>query len=163
MRTLVLGIGNPLLQDDRAGIAVAEALEERKLPIDTAILYCVGFEVLDAVQGYEQVLVVDAAQLGNAPGTVLEVGLEDIFSEHSLSHSHAITLGATLKTGYVLFPEDMPKTLRIFLIEAENPTAFSTVCSEPVQKAIDELVERLSGELGRPALDEGLSRRSATA
>jgi hydrogenase maturation protease len=140
---LVCGIGNPMLKDDRAGIEVAEHIAASGLGIATEIIYGVGFEVLDKVLGYDRVIVVDAAKMGYSPGTILEVGVDDIFADHQLASSHAVTLGSTLKVGYQLFPEEMPKDLRIFLIEAEDYFEFTRECSPAVVLAIGEVCRRI--------------------
>ncbi len=140
---LVCGIGNPMLKDDRAGIEVAERIAASSLAVATEIIYGVGFEVLDKVLGYDRVIVIDAAKMGHPPGTILEVGVDDIFSDHQLASSQAVTLGSTLKVGYQLFAEEMPKELRIFLIEAEDYFEFTRDCSPSVVLAIGEVCRRI--------------------
>lgn len=152
--TVIIGIGNPLLMDDRAGIEVAERLEALGVPADIVVLYTVGFEVIDKLLGYRRAYVVDACALGGEPGTVREVSADDILGDSFLSGSHAVTLGATIKTGYEVFEEEMPAQLRIVLIEAENPTGFSDQCTPKVEQAIGSVVERIRGEVleqARPA------------
>jgi len=129
-----------MLKDDRAGIEVAERIERSELEVDTEIIYGVGFEVNDKIMGYDDVVIIDAAKVGKVPGTVSEVSVDDIFTDHELASSHAVTLGSTLKVGYQLFPEDMPKNLTIFLIEAEDYFEFTKDCSKAVNKAMDEVV-----------------------
>lgn len=140
---LVCGIGNPMLKDDRAGIEVAERIERSSLQVDTEVIYGVGFEVNDKIMGYDDVIIIDAAKVGKPPGTVTEVSVDDIFSDHNLASSHAVTLGSTLKVGYQLFPEEMPLHLKIVLIEAEDYFEFTRECSASVNKAISEVVERI--------------------
>lgn len=140
---LVCGIGNPMLKDDRAGIEVAERIAATSLAVDTEVIYGVGFEVLDKVMGYDEVIIIDAAKMGHPPGTILEVGVDDIFTDHKLASSHAVTLGSTLMAGYQLFPEEMPGNLRIFLIEAEDYFEFTRDCSPSVTRAIEEVCRRI--------------------
>jgi len=87
------------------------------------------------------VIIIDAAKVGYPPGTITEVTIEEIFTDHNLVTSHAVTLGSTLKVGYELFPDEMPKKLRIFLIEAEDYFEFTKQCSPRVTDAIERLVE----------------------
>lgn len=141
---LVCGIGNPMLKDDRAGIEVAERIERSGLQVDTEIIYGVGFEVNDKIMGYDDVIIIDAAKIGNPPGTITEASVDDIFSDHKLATSHAVTLGSTLKIGYELFPDEMPSCLRILLIEAEDYFEFTRDCSVPVNIAIAEVVRRVT-------------------
>lgn len=142
-KTLVCGIGNPMLKDDRAGIEVAEKINELNSNVDVEIIYGVGFEVNDKIMGYERVYIIDAAKMGHEPGTIMEVGVDDIFSDHLLASSHAVTLGSTLKVGYELFPDEMPQELKIYLIEAEDYFEFTKKCSPPVETAIHQVVERI--------------------
>jgi hydrogenase maturation protease len=142
-RSLVCGIGNPMLKDDRAGIEVAERIERSGLPVDVEIIYGVGFEVNDKIMGYDDVIIIDAAKIGYPAGTITEVTVDDIFSDHKLASSHAMTLGSTLKVGYQLFPEEMPARLRILLIEAEDYYEFTRECSSRVEEAIGQVVEMI--------------------
>lgn len=146
--TLICGIGNPMLKDDRAGIEVAERFERSGLPVDVEIIYGVGFEVNDKIMGYEDVIIIDACKIGHPPGTILEVTVEDIFTDHLLASSHAVTLGSTLKVGYDLFPDVMPARLRILLIEAEDYFEFTRQCSPAVEKAINAVEAMIHRYLG---------------
>ncbi len=143
-RRLICGIGNPMLKDDRAGIEVAERLEGRISGVDTEIIFGVGFEVNDKIMGYDDVIIIDAAKMGHPPGTILQVSVDDIFSDHQLAASHAMTLGSTLKAGYALFPDEMPETLKIILIEAEDYFEFTKQCTPKVAQAIEEVVEGIT-------------------
>lgn len=145
--TLVCGIGNPMLKDDRAGIEVAERIERAGLAVDVEIIYGVGFEVNDKIMGYQTAIIIDAAKMGYSPGTILEVSVDEIFSNHQLASSHAVTLGSTLKVGYQLFADEMPTTLSVFLIEAEDYFEFTNKCSPSVALAIDEVVRRITVRL----------------
>lgn len=144
-KSLVCGIGNPMLKDDRAGIEVAERIADSALDVDTEVIYGVGFEINDKLMGYNDVVIVDAAKIGRPPGTITEVTIEEIFTDHNLTTSHAVTLGSTLKIGYELFPDEMPKKLRILLIEAEDYFEFTKDCSPAVVCAIDRVVDLIHG------------------
>ena len=147
---VVVGIGNPYLQDDRAGVVVVEELERAGLACRTEVVYTVGLEVMDRIKGFRRAIIVDACMLGNPPGTILELGLDDIFTTHRLAHSHAITLGATLKTGYVCFPEEMPTDLRIILIEVKAISEFTQEMSPEVEAAAAEVVARIRRMVAEP-------------
>ncbi|MDK9709363.1 MAG: hydrogenase maturation protease [Desulforhopalus sp.] len=153
-KSLVCGIGNPMLKDDRAGIEVAERIERSGLAVDTEIIYGVGFEVNDKLMGYDDVVIIDAAKIGYPPGTITEVTIDQIFTDHNLAISHAVTLGSTLKVGYELFPDEMPKKLRIFLIEAEDYFEFTKECSPKVTEAISRTVEMIVDHFSRQGLHQ---------
>jgi hydrogenase maturation protease len=70
-KTLVLGIGNSLLQDEGAGIHAIRMLEEQTTGRDDIELMDGGtlsFTLAGAIEEAEQLIVIDAAQLGEAAG-----------------------------------------------------------------------------------------------
>ena len=142
-KCVVVGIGNPYLQDDRAGVVILELLEKEDLPCHTEVVYTVGFEVMDKIRGFERAIIIDACMLGNEPGSILEVTVDDIFSTHALVNSHAITLGTTLKTGLMCFPDEMPEDIRIILIEVKEIKEFTQQMSPEVEAAVVTVVDRI--------------------
>jgi hydrogenase maturation protease len=69
-RALVLSLGNMLRGDDGVGAAVLEQLEKRAVPDAVDILEggTPGLETLLLLQGYNRVIIVDAADMGCEPG-----------------------------------------------------------------------------------------------
>lgn len=71
-KTLVLGIGNTLLQDEGAGVHAVRMLEQHTAGREDIELMDGGtlsFTLAGAIEEAEQLIVIDAAQLGGAPGT----------------------------------------------------------------------------------------------
>ena len=68
MKTLVLGIGNPILQDDGVGIHVINELrphlKNSKVTMDIA--YTGGMNLLDMIRGFDKVILVDAIKQENS-------------------------------------------------------------------------------------------------
>lgn len=73
MKTLVLGIGNTLLRDEGSGVHVVEYLR-RLHPETDDLRYLDGgtlsFTLAADIEAADRLIVVDAAQLGEAPGAV---------------------------------------------------------------------------------------------
>jgi hydrogenase maturation protease len=73
MKTLVLGIGNTLLGDEGAGVHAVRALRDNDYLAD-AITFLDGgtlsFTLAGAIEDHPNLIVIDAAELGAAPGTV---------------------------------------------------------------------------------------------
>jgi hydrogenase maturation protease len=80
-RVLVAGIGNLFLGDDGFGCAVAAALADAPLPdgVEVADFGVRGMDLAYALRDYDAAVLVDAAPLGEAPGTlsVVEPQLDD--------------------------------------------------------------------------------------
>ncbi len=143
-KRLLLGIGNPFLKDDRAGLEVVARARARGCPWDTEELYTVGLELLDKICGYDEVIIVDAAQWGTPPGTILELTGKDLRDPLlSTANTHAMTLGHTLEVGYQIFPEEMPQELRVILVQIAEIDTFSDQFSPAVERAVEEVVQRL--------------------
>ena len=64
VKTLVVGLGNPILTDDGVGIYVARAAAERcqRDNVTFAEASVGGMRLLDVLKGYERVIMVDAIQ-----------------------------------------------------------------------------------------------------
>lgn len=69
-RILVMGLGNRLLTDDAFGPLVIEALSQLDLPVDVSDGGTVGLSLLPQVQEAAAFIAVDAAEIGEAPGTI---------------------------------------------------------------------------------------------
>jgi hydrogenase maturation protease len=101
--TLVLGLGNDLVTDDGFGPAVARAaaLRLQDLP-DVRVMEAsvAGFHLLDLLNGFERVLIIDVVQTGrHAPGTLLVLPPERASAGRTLGGSHQMDLTTALSFG----------------------------------------------------------------
>jgi hydrogenase maturation protease len=109
---LILGLGNPLQGDDGVGCRVAQeleqgTLEQRTLPDDVEVMDggTPGIGLLNLFEGRECVIIVDAAEMGRAPGEVVRFRPEDVtltgsaqrFSLHRSGVADALALARALK------------------------------------------------------------------
>ena len=108
-RILIAGIGNIFLGDDAFGVEVARRLLERELPEDVRVADF-GIRGLDLayalLDGYEAVVMVDAAPRGGRPGTLyliepdtsqlLDVGDASLVEGHSLNPEKVLRLAAAM-------------------------------------------------------------------
>jgi len=146
VKTIVVGIGNPILRDDSVGIKIVEMIS-KEIDVDTAILTATNFDVLDKILGYDRAIIVDAIRMGNEPGTIYELTIEDIFLTYSYTNTHNLTLATTLKLGYVIFPEKMPKEIKLIAVEVEDVESFGEECTPKVKEAIPKVVEMIKRDL----------------
>ena len=74
MKILILGLGNTLLSDEGVGVHVLEALSRQLPPDDEAIALVDGgtlsFTLAAPIADSDALIVVDAAQLSEMPGTL---------------------------------------------------------------------------------------------
>ena len=158
-RVLVAGVGNIFLGDDGFGSEVAQRLLRRALPPEVRVVDF-GIRGLDLtyalLDGYQWVILVDAAPRGEPPGTlyVLEPerpaspeGPAPLVETHGMSPEAVLRLAAALggQVGRLLVVGCEPTPLS----EADE---MQTGLSDPIRAAVDEaviLVESLVGRLLR--------------
>ena len=149
MKTLVLGLGNPILSDDGVGIKVAQELREklRDPQVTVAESSLAGISLLDFVVGYNQVMIIDAIQTkGGKAGQIYRMRPEDFSSAKHLSSPHQINLITALELGKMLSLA-MPQKITIFAVEAKDVSNFSEKCTPKVEKAIPRVAKMVLEEL----------------
>ncbi|UCD63020.1 MAG: hydrogenase maturation protease [Candidatus Zixiibacteriota bacterium] len=144
---LIIGIGNEFRSDDGAGLYVARQLLKLKLP-DVVVKEGSGegTYLLHCWQGYERVIVVDAAKSSSAPGLIhrIDTARDELptgwsrHSSHTLGLPEAIRLAETQGSG--------PKSLIVYGIEGGNFQHGVTLSPE-VKAAAHRLVELIVEEL----------------
>lgn len=149
-RVLVAGVGNIFLGDDGFGSEVARRLAGVDLPAGVRVVdYGIGgvhlaYELLD---GYDQLILVDAVPTGDAPGalTVTEITDDDIgvagFDAHAMDPGAVLAnlrrLGGTL-----------PPTLLVGCRPAS--VAEGMGLSEPVRAAVDAAIRTITDLVTSP-------------
>ena len=97
-KTLVLGIGNPILQDDGIGVHVVQQLKTEHLDLPQVKFLDGGtlsFSLIGEIEDATNLIVIDAAQLDDEPGSVRTfIGEEmDLFLGRQKNSSvHDVTL-----------------------------------------------------------------------
>lgn len=80
-RTLVLGVGNPLVGDDGFGLAALEALRERWQMADDVRLAdggTWGMNLLPLVEDTDALIILDAIDAGAPPGTLVRLERDEL-------------------------------------------------------------------------------------
>nr|NIQ94667.1 hydrogenase maturation protease [Desulfuromonadales bacterium] len=91
-RTRIIGIGNPLMGDDGAGIAAIERLAARDLPdgVETVDGGTGGLTLLYMMENADHVIFVDAVAMNAPPGTIR------LFTDQMLTSAAVETSGLSL-------------------------------------------------------------------
>lgn len=105
-QVLVLGLGNVLCGDDGIGPRVIAELTRRGLPEGVTALDggTGGFDLLNVLEGWERVVIVDAADVGREPGQFVRftprearlAGSADALSLHHAGLAEALALAEAL-------------------------------------------------------------------
>ncbi len=139
-KVLVLGLGNEIMGDDAAGILAARELRNRwGEAIDVMETSNAGFSLLDPLEGYKFVLIIDTIVTGTCvPGTIRELSLED-FTQTSAFSPHVIGLHEVVRIAREL-GISFPSTIRILTMEVSDPFVIREGLSAPIASRLQELV-----------------------
>ena len=148
MKTLVLGVGNLLLQDEGAGVRALEKFENKyRLPDGVELLDggTSGLELLHQLDGRDRLVIVDVVRRGEPPGRVVRMAGEEVPAQFRQKISpHQLGIADLLATARLI--GSLPEKLVLFGIEPKNlDTGLSM--SDEVVKGLDQLVEMLAREL----------------
>ena len=148
MLTVILGLGNTSLRDDGVGIYTARLLERRIDDLaDVKEAELAGFDLLEALDGYERAIIIDSIQLeGEMPGTVFKLKPQDLKITPRLASFHDIDIVTALSLGERLGLE-MPGDVDIYAVQAEDVLTLEEGCLPSVEKAIPGLVDEIAGEV----------------
>ena len=146
-RIVVVGVGNPWRRDDGAGPAVAAAVRERTgAGVDVLELDGETARIIDAWDGADLAVVIDAVRTGADPGTVHRLDADDTgpgavppASSHGLGVQHAVALGGALGR--------LPRRLVLVGVEGaefghgSGPTAAVAAAVEPAARLVTGIIE----------------------
>jgi hydrogenase maturation protease len=148
LKTLVLGLGNVLMNDDAAGVLVARNLEKKYPETETLKIMdggTLGLDLVTHLAGIEKLIIIDAVNVGLEPGTVVKIEGNDIDSvfENKLS-PHQMGLKD------ILFAADLidckPNEIVLFGIQYQS-IQFDQTLSEPVKKNLNKLEKEVEKEI----------------
>lgn len=147
METLVLGLGNLVHTDDGAGVHAIQGLSvDPRLPPGVRLLDggTQGLGLLHHISGVRRLLVIDAVDAGETPGTVLRFegkaleGLPGKASVHSLGF-------ADMMIALQLLGETPPEI--VVLGVQPHSTEWGAELTEPVAKALPLLIDNVVSQL----------------
>lgn len=81
MAILILGIGNSLMNDDAVGVTAIEQLKERyAFPTGVTVVDggTLGLDLLPMLEGVKKLLIIDAIDMGAAPGALFRIQGEEV-------------------------------------------------------------------------------------
>ena len=153
MRTRVIGLGNTILTDDGAGIYAAREVRRRLAELgrtdaaDVVETEVAGFALIELMTGWDRVILIDSIQFdGVRAGTVLQIQPENLRTSPRLRSVHEIDLPTCLELGRRLGFE-MPKTIRVFGIQAEDLTTFGESLTARVDAGMNYTADQVIREL----------------
>ncbi len=155
MKTRIIGLGNPIVADEAAGLHVARALrpllqkraDEIEGDVDVMESETAGFKLMDEMNGWDRVIIIDAIHQDNTRhGAVVRLTPEEELPSIRLRVVHELDLPSALKLGASM-GYDMPQEVIIFGIQAKDEFTFSEALTPPVADAVPKVTEMVLAEL----------------
>jgi hydrogenase maturation protease len=162
-RTLVLGLGNPILSDDRVGLEIVREVAKRTEAdrgVDVVEADNAGLDLLDLISGYARVVLVDAIRsAGVRPGSVVRLSPAQLPLTRRLAAIHEVGVATALELGRRLGHE-LPTEVVIYAVGVDNDREFGERMSPSVAGAVPVAATRILEELSRVEHDPGVAYRS---
>jgi hydrogenase maturation protease len=141
------------MSDDRVGIHVARMIQA-KLPQrpDIAVkeLSVSGIRLVEEILGFDHVIIVDShTGKETEPGRIRKFTPADFTDTIHTGTPHGINFATALEFYKNLEPEKIPKSIEIYTIDIDSEPTFGEQLSPIIEKASEDLVERIVHELTR--------------
>lgn len=156
MKTIILGLGNPLLKDDSVGLQVVQRLRPHIEASEDLVVeedYWGGLRLMEQMIGYDRAIIVDAICTGKEPaGTLLELDPAGIPTQRSAS-AHDVNLPTALTMGRQAgahLPKD--EDILLIAIEAADVATFDESLSPEVERAVPAAVVAVLAALDKENL-----------
>jgi hydrogenase maturation protease len=150
MRTLLLGLGNPVLRDDAVGIRLARRLKPRLKDIGgmRVVADCSlgGLNLLEVAAGFERLIVVDSIRARDAEaGEWFYFTAESLRETRHLSSIHDVNFATALELGRrlgLILAAD--RDIHVFAVAVRDNNTFSASMSPALEARLPGLVEELA-------------------
>ncbi|MBP7733275.1 MAG: hydrogenase maturation protease [Caldisericia bacterium] len=147
MKKVIIGLGNPILSDDRVGLLIIDELEKRNTNPDISFvrLSSGGMTIVDASDGYDEAVLVDTIYSGQFPVGSLAILTPENFSETlHISNVHDINFATALKMGEEMGVR-IPKKFTIYAIEVKEVLTFGIEMTKEVAENLPSIIEEIAG------------------
>ena len=148
-KTLILGIGNTLLADEGVGVRMLDWMQ-RHYPTLEGIDYIDGgtlsFTLAPYIEGADNLVVIDAAELQAAPGTVrvFEGAAMDAFAGKTKRSVHEVSLGDLLAIAHMT--STLPQNRALVAIQPQKidwGNCLSNVVKQALPEAASQIIDLL--------------------
>ncbi len=145
--TLILGLGNDILTDDRIGPQIVRDLDSLvnsgNLHFDIAASG--GFEILENIRGFERVIIIDAILTPDGrPGDIFHIRPSELKCSSFLPSFHDINFITAIDLGKSLY-SDLTGDLHIIAIAVHEAMEFGEDFSAPVKERYEEILINVAG------------------
>ncbi len=141
-KVLILGIGNTLRCDDGIGVYIVRHMEESGIPLPEGVELLdggtAGFDLLGLIDGYDKIVIVDALNADDRPGSVYRFTPDHGVERRARVSMHEVGIMEVLKTLRIL---DNNPEIEFVGIVPENIRDVDTTISQAVLDSVPRAVE----------------------
>ncbi len=153
MKTLLLGMGNPILSDDSVGVRLAGDLA-RALG-DVAGLFVIeecstgGLNLLDILAGHDRAIVVDAIRTAEGvPGDWYRFDARALRETLNLRNVHDVNFATAMELGRRLgVPLPADERIHLLAVEVADDATFGEALSPALEAAYPGILSEILGEV----------------
>ena len=154
MKTIVIGLGNPILGDDGVGWKVAEEVQKQITSpptpllagegseVDVEFLSLGGISLMEHLIGYERAILIDALNSNQETGSVIVSKLNEMpdYSAFHITSVHDTSLRTALQLGKAM-GASLPGEITVVGIATQHVYDFGEELSPPVAEAIPKAAQ----------------------
>jgi hydrogenase maturation protease len=146
-KTLVLGIGNPILRDDSVGLKVARSIKRAAPEVEVVETAEAGMSLLDWAPGHDRLIVIDSIKAGpsEASGEVFKLDFATLSPAMDFTSFHGVDIVTAFELGKRLGYQ-MPERVSVYAITVMENMTFTEECSDEVERKIPEITREILKE-----------------
>ena len=144
---LILGIGNLLLKDEGIGVHVVNKMKEMSVPDNVEVLDggTAGLDLVDFIEGRKKLIVIDAVNAGEKPGTLYRLTEENLdIKPKAISSFHEIDFIDALHMSEIV--NSKPEEIVVIGIEPKDMSSGLELSPE-IEERIPEIIKLVMKEL----------------
>jgi hydrogenase maturation protease len=145
VKTLILGLGNPILTDDGVGLRVARELANLIPEAHVVTTSLAGLNLLDLLPDYDRICLIDACLTGEVQSGSWR-RLEDgwgalhLFTSHGMDFRELIVLGRNMGL-------NISDAVYVYGIEIKTPVCFGEELSPELESKVPDLVREIAADI----------------
>ncbi|MCU7937291.1 MAG: HyaD/HybD family hydrogenase maturation endopeptidase [Candidatus Thiodiazotropha sp. (ex Dulcina madagascariensis)] len=148
-KTLIIGMGNVLMQDEGVGVRAVEALQNRyHIPFGVEVIDggTTGMELFEPMRQADTLIIADAVNTGAPHGTLVRIANDEIpaFFQTKLSNHQ---LGVSDLLALLTLKGEIPDQVTIIGMvphSLENRLGLTTEAAQGLERMVEMLVEELA-------------------
>jgi len=148
-RSIIIGLGNPLLTDDAVGPRVSRLVHQmlQSPDLEFSELAVGGVELMETIIGFKNAVIIDAILTERGtPGTcyLLDLARGPVTRHACMSHEIGLLEGVELGRRLGL---RVPDFLRVYAVKIVDPFTFGTKMTDRVERAIPHIANQIASEV----------------